>query len=177
MDEHAEFERLMKANQNLVVSIIARHIKDKQDLQDLVQETFLKAWRHRDRFEGRSTYSTWLVSIAIHTTQNFIKCGYNKQAKKTTNFTELTELLLSWEVLSPNTESLVIQAEQLNKIYKAIQSLPKEMANCLCLDVVMGLTYQEIATITSIPIGTVRSRLHRARNALAKMLGINAHKL
>lgn len=163
-DERQEFEQNFKSNRHRIYHIVGRYISDACTIEDLTQHTFMRAWVSRQSFRGESSYSTWLTSIAIHTALNYIaSIKRQPQGHKSSSDIE-------WYSDGLNTLEQVISDQEIKAINDAICNLPDELRTCMVLYVVKGLSYEAIAKCTGIPIGTVRSRLHRARYLLKELL-------
>jgi len=153
-----------------VASIISRYVYDSQEVMDLAQETFVKAYRAIDRFRGDSAFYTWLYRIAVNTAKNYLEArGRRPQgsadAAEAENFDDGSRLR---DVASPER---LLQREQLQKaLTEAIAGLPEELRSAFLLREYDGLSYEDIARILECPIGTVRSRIFRARDAVDRQL-------
>lgn len=165
MKEDPSFSVTMKLHEQKIYRAISRYVSDACTVEDLVQITFLKAWVGRETFKGDSDYSTWLYRIAINTALNFIA------SEKTRPRGSCYDPLVIERIPDAyKTESTAITNEEMNIIYRAVNDLPEEMRRVMVLSVIYALKYDEIANTLRIPIGTVRSRIHRARYLLRKSL-------
>lgn len=165
------FDLLVVKYQSRVASIISRYVYDSQEVMDLTQETFVKAYRAIDRFRGDSAFYTWLYRIAVNTAKNFLESrGRRPQgsadAVEAENFDDGSRLR---DIASPEK---LLQRDQLQEALRvAIGNLPEELRSAFLLREYDGLSYEDIAGILECPIGTVRSRIFRARDAVDRHLG------
>ncbi|WP_279303197.1 RNA polymerase sigma factor RpoE [Marinobacter halophilus] len=169
--ERAAFDLLVVKYQSRVASIISRYVYDSQEVMDLSQETFIKAFRAIDRFRGDSAFYTWLYRIAVNTAKNFLEARSRRpqgsaDVADAENFDDGSRLR---DVASPER---LLQRDQLQKALSvAISALPEELRSAFLLREYDGLSYEDIARILECPIGTVRSRIFRARDAVDRQLG------
>lgn len=169
--DRAAFDLLVVKYQSRVASIISRYVYDSQEVMDLTQETFVKAFRAVERFRGDSAFYTWLYRIAVNTAKNYLEArGRRPQGSADSadaeNFDDGGRLR---DVASPER---LLQREQLQKaLSEAIAGLPEELRSAFLLREYDGLSYEDIARILECPIGTVRSRIFRARDAVDRHLG------
>lgn len=133
-----------------------------QDAEDACQEVFLNAYRALERFQGRSSVKTWLFRITVN------RCLKMRGKRARTQAAPLEESLAS---PNPGPEYLSEDMETLNALREALDGLPPTLRVAAVLRFAQGLTYSEIASILGIPVGTVRSRLHAARQSLSTHLG------
>jgi len=136
--------------------------KSKEDSEDLSQQTFIKVWQQLDSFRGDSAFFTWVYRIAINLAKNFVaSSGYKKQ-KINTSIEQAEIDISSFE----DIESAVIHKQSLKKIKNFINTLPESLKTAFTLREVEGRSYEDISVITDTPIGTVRSRIFRARESI-----------
>ncbi|MDO3722957.1 RNA polymerase sigma factor RpoE [Marinobacter sp. chi1] len=169
--ERSAFDLLVLKYQSRVASIISRYVYDSQEVMDLTQETFVKAYRALDRFRGDSAFYTWLYRIAVNTAKNFLESrGRRPQGSadvaEAETFEDGQRLR---DVASP--ERLLQRQELQAELQDAIEHLPEELRSAFLLREYEGLSYEDIARILECPIGTVRSRIFRARDAVDRQLG------
>nr|WP_100688600.1 RNA polymerase sigma factor RpoE [Marinobacter aromaticivorans] len=169
--DRAAFDLLVVKYQSRVASIISRYVYDSQEVMDLAQETFIKAYRAIDRFRGDSAFYTWLYRIAVNTAKNHLESRSRRpqssaDSAEAENFDDGRRLR---DIASPER---LLQREQLQKeLSRAIANLPEELRSAFLLREYDGLSYEDIARILECPIGTVRSRIFRARDAVDRHLG------
>ena len=136
--------------------------KSKEDSEDLSQQTFIKVWQQLNSFRGDSAFFTWVYRIAINLAKNFVaSSGYKKQ-KINTSIENAEIDVSSFE----DIESAAIHEESLNEIKDFINTMPESLKTAFTLREVEGKSYEEISVITDTPIGTVRSRIFRARESI-----------
>ena len=140
--------------------------KSKEDSEDLAQQTFLKVWQQIKTFRGDSAFFTWVYRIAINLAKNYVvSSGYKKQKVNTS--IESAEIdVSSYE----DIESLLIHKQSLNHIKDFINTMPESLKTAFTLRESEGKSYEEISTITETPIGTVRSRIFRARELIIEYM-------
>ncbi|MCI0406758.1 MAG: sigma-70 family RNA polymerase sigma factor [candidate division Zixibacteria bacterium] len=172
--DHKEFEQLAMPHTDALLRTALRMTRNSSDAEDLVQETYLKAYRFFDRFERGTNIRAWLFKIM---TNLFIN-AYRDKAKRPeeTSFDEMEEFsLYSKLVEGGQKDGTNPEKELFDKLYgdevqKALGRLPEEFRMVVLLNFVEGFSYQEIAEISGIELGTVKSRLHRGRKLLQKSL-------
>ena len=136
--------------------------KSKEDSEDLSQQTFIKVWQQLDSFRGDSAFFTWVYRVAINLAKNFVaSSGYKKQ-KINTSIEQAEIDISSFE----DIESAVIHKQSLKEIKNFINTLPESLKTAFTLREVEGRSYEDISVITDTPIGTVRSRIFRARESI-----------
>lgn len=167
------FGLLVSKYQRKVQRLLSRLVRDPAEVEDLTQETFIKAYRALDSFRGDSAFYTWLYRIAINTAKNHLMASNRRpMVNATVHETEEGE---TWDELdtlsdSETPENLLLTQEIAQTVEEAIQSLPEELRTAITLRELEGLSYEEIAQVMGCPIGTVRSRIFRAREAIAHRL-------
>ena len=168
-DKHA-FDLLTLKYQHRIASLVNRYIRDADEVLDVTQEAFIKAYRALPRFRGDSAFYTWLYRIAINTAKNHLVSRSRRPPDTDIDLDgELhADFAALKDVASP--ESL-LAADQLEKvIYDAIDRLPEELRLAVTLREFEGLSYEEIAEVMACPVGTVRSRIFRARESIEKSI-------
>lgn len=169
--DRAAFDLLVVKYQSRVASIISRYIYDSQEVQDLTQETFVKAFRAMDRFRGDSAFYTWLYRIAVNTAKNFLEAR-GRRPQGSADVTEAENFEDGARLRDSASPEKLLQREQLQQeLSRAISNLPEELRSAFLLREYDGLSYEDIARILECPIGTVRSRIFRARDAVDRQLG------
>lgn len=170
-DKHA-FELLVAKYQRKLGRLLSRFIRDPSEVEDVAQEAFIKAYRALPSFRGESAFYTWLYRIGINTAKNYL-VSQGRRAPTVTEFdTEEAEGFEEAEQLRDiNTpESELVSKQIAATVNKAVESLPQELKTAITLREIEGLSYEEIASMMNCPIGTVRSRIFRAREAIAEKL-------
>ena len=140
--------------------------KSKEDSEDLSQQTFIKVWQQLNSFRGESAFFTWIYRIAINLAKNYVSsAGYKKQ--KISSSIEHFEIdVSSFEDL----ESIVIHEQSIKEINNFIITMPESLKTAFTMREVEGKSYEEISDITNTPIGTVRSRIYRARESIIEYM-------
>jgi RNA polymerase sigma-70 factor, ECF subfamily len=170
-DKHA-FELLVSKYQRKLIRLLGRFVRDPFEVEDVAQEAFIKAYRALPSFRGDSAFYTWLYRIGINTAKNYL-VALGRRAPTTTGFdSEDAESFDDGEQLRDiNTpESVLMSKEIAHTVSDTMEQLPEELRDAIALREIEGLSYEEIATIMNCPIGTVRSRIFRAREAIADRL-------
>jgi len=163
---HGAFNILMNKYYPRVYASIFSFIKSKEDSEDLSQQTFIKVWQQLHTFRGDSAFFTWVYRIAINLAKNFVTSSGFKKQKINTSIQEAEIDISSFD----DIESAVIHNESLEEISYFIDSLPESLKTAFVLRESEGKSYEEIATITETPIGTVRSRIFRARESIVDFI-------
>ena len=166
------FELLVEKYQHKLARLVSRLVRDPGEAEDVTQEAFIKAYRALPSFRGDSAFYTWLYRIGINTAKNFLVATGRRAPTSTEVDAEEAEGYESSELLHDiNTpESLLLTKEIGTTVNGAIESLPEELRSAIQLRELEGMSYEEIAKLMDCPIGTVRSRIFRAREAIAERL-------
>ncbi|SDY49740.1 RNA polymerase sigma factor RpoE [Nitrosomonas sp. Nm58] len=167
------FDLLVIKYQRKLARLLSQFIRDAAEVEDISQETFIKAYRALPSFRGESAFYTWLYRIGINTAKNFLVSQGRKvpttvnefDNEDAENFEEAGKLR---EVSTPESELMSKQIAQ--TVNQTLDALPEELRTAIVLREIEGLSYEEIASIMNCPIGTVRSRIFRAREAIAEKL-------
>ncbi len=166
------FELLVEKYQHKLARLVSRLVRDPGEAEDVTQEAFIKAYRALPSFRGDSAFYTWLYRIGINTAKNFLVAAGRRAPTSTEVDAEEAEGYEGSEQLHDiNTpESLLLSKEIATTVNAAIESLPEELRSAIQLRELEGMSYEEIAKMMDCPIGTVRSRIFRAREAIADKL-------
>jgi len=166
------FELLVIKYQRKLMRLVSRLIRDQAEAEDVVQEAFIKAYRAIPQFRGDSAFYTWLYRIGINTAKNHLVTQARRAPTSTEANAEEAETFDAGEQLRDiNTpESLLATKQIAETVNVAMDSLPTELRMAITLREIEGLSYDEIAVAMDCPIGTVRSRIFRAREAIAEKL-------
>lgn len=187
MDKNSELKLLqrIRAGDHKCFSILAGHyrgrlfgmlrriLKNDEDAMDVTQEALLRAWQAIPSFRGDSAFYTWLYRIALNAAHNFMGHKSQQISRRTNSMSEAPgELEQVYETLTDHStpEQLLLRDEVLDTIQRACDALPNELRTAILLREVDGLSYAEIADIMDCPIGTVRSRIFRARDTISSAL-------
>ena len=167
-DKHA-FDLLINKYQHRIVSLVNRYVNDHAEALDVAQEAFIKAFRAIGNFRGDSAFYTWLYRIAINTAKNHLVSQGRRAPTTTEADIEEAETFDDGEHLRDlNTpDSMLLSKQVAEAVNRAIDQLPEDLRTAIVLREIEGLSYEEIAESMQCPIGTVRSRIFRAREAIA----------
>ena len=166
------FELLVEKYQRKLARLVSRLVRDPGEVEDVTQEAFIKAYRALPSFRGDSAFYTWLYRIGINTAKNYLVAMGRRAPTSTEVEAEAAEGFESGELLRDiNTpESLLLSKEIAGTVNAAIEALPEELRSAIQLRELEGMSYEEIAKLMDCPVGTVRSRIFRAREAVAERL-------
>ena len=160
------FNFLMNKYYPRVYASLFSFTKSKEDSEDLAQQTFVKVWQQIQSFRGDSAFFTWVYRIAINLAKNYVaSSGYKKQ--KVNNSIDQLEIDVS---SNENIESTLIHSQSLDDIKDFINTMPEALKTAFILRESEGKSYEEISIITETPIGTVRSRIFRARESIVDFM-------
>jgi len=166
------FGLLVAKYQRKLARLLSRLIRDPAEVEDVTQEAFIKAYRALPSFRGDSAFYTWLYRIGVNTAKNYL-VSQGRRAPTATEFdSEEAEGFDEGEQLRDiNTPEHVMMSKQIgDTVNEAMEALPDELRTAIMLREIEGLSYDEIAKVMDCPIGTVRSRIFRAREAVAEKL-------
>jgi len=165
------FDLLIQKYQHRIVSLVSRYVSDTSEAQDVAQEAFIKAYRAIDRFRGESAFYTWLYRIAINTAKNWIVAKNRRPPLSDIDAGDAEQYDMDSRLKDRSTpENELLREEIENTVYGTIASLPEDLRTAIMLRELDGMSYEEIATTMECPIGTVRSRIFRAREAIDEKL-------
>jgi RNA polymerase sigma-70 factor (ECF subfamily) len=165
------FDVLVLKYQHKVIKVIMRYIRDPSEAMDVAQEAFLKAYRALPRFRGDSAFYTWLYRIAINTAKNHLVAARRRPLDYDLDPQDPDQYDMQGRLSDGDTpEGLVLSEEIRETVNRAIQHLPEDLRTAIILREVDGMSYEEIAQTMECPVGTVRSRIFRAREAIDKKL-------
>lgn len=161
------FDLLVLKYQQKVAGVVSRYVRDQADILDVVQEAFIKAYRALPKFRGDSAFYTWLYRIAINTAKNFL-VSQSRRPPGSDVDAEVAEQLDSGERLKERATPIQhLMMEEIEKaVWDSINNLPEELRTAITLREIDGMSYEEIAQAMDCPVGTVRSRIFRAREAI-----------
>ncbi|MCZ6500445.1 MAG: RNA polymerase sigma factor RpoE [Gammaproteobacteria bacterium] len=165
------FDVLVLKYQHKVIKVIMRYVRDPSEAMDVAQEAFLKAYRAIPRFRGDSAFYTWLYRIAINTAKNHLVAARRRPLDYDLDPQDPDQYDMQGRLSDGDTpEGLVLSEEIKDTVNRAIQNLPEDLRTAIILREVEGMSYEEIAQTMECPVGTVRSRIFRAREAIDKKL-------
>jgi len=165
------FDLLVLKYQHKIMSIISRYIKDSAEVNDVSQEAFIKAYRAIGNFRGDSAFYTWIYRIAINTAKNHLVSRGRRPPSSDVEVEDAEYYSGSDQLKDFATPERQMMRDQLEAVvHKAIQDLPEDLRTAVTLREMEGLSYEEIAAVMECPVGTVRSRIFRAREAIDKQM-------
>ena len=169
--EKVAFDLLVKKYQSKVQSIVQRLVKDPEESKDVAQEAFIKAYRALGKFRGDSAFYTWIYRIAINTAKNHLVSKGRRPQAAGLDVNEVESYGLSEQFRDLGSPEASLIKDQVSvTIQKTLQSMQDELRTAVTLREFDGLSYEAIAEIMDCPVGTVRSRIFRAREALEKAM-------
>jgi len=169
--DKSAYDHLVRKYQHKIIQIVNRYVKDPSEAQDVAQESFIKAYRALNNFRGDSAFFTWLYRIAINTAKNYLVSRARRYSQYEVDVQEAEQVGNIPQLRSMETPEQQLSNEQIVAAIKtAIDKLPEEMRMAIMLREFEGLSYQEIAQAMDCPVGTVRSRIFRAREAIDNKL-------
>lgn len=165
------FDILVLKYQHKIIKLISRYVRDSAEVLDVAQEAFLKAYRALPSFRGESAFYTWLYRIAINTAKNYLIAQGRRPPGADIEISD-AELYEGESGLKENEtpERLLLTDEIEKTVFEAIEHLPEDLRTAITLRELEGLSYEEIAEAMACPVGTVRSRIFRAREAINERL-------
>nr|WP_269156052.1 RNA polymerase sigma factor RpoE [Pandoraea apista] len=170
--DKAAFELLVAKYHRKIIRLVSRLVRDAAEVEDVTQEAFIKAYRALPQFRGESAFYTWLYRIAVNTAKNHLATQGRRAPTSTEANAEEAETFAEADQLRDiNTpESMLMSKQIAQTVNTAMEALPDELRTAITLREIEGLSYEEIAEAMGCPIGTVRSRIFRAREAIASRL-------
>ena len=165
------FDLLVRKYQHKIVSVVTRYVSDWSEAQDVAQEAFIRAYRAMGAFRGDSAFYTWIYKIAINTAKNYLVSRGQRPPIGDIAIEDAVQMDGASQLrdrATPERELLRQEIEQ--TVFGAVEDLPEELRTAITLREVDGLSYEEIAEAMNCPIGTVRSRIFRAREAIDERL-------
>ncbi len=165
--EKEAYDLLVLKYQQRVINLISRFVKNHSDALDVSQETFIKAYRALPNFRGDSAFYTWLYRIAVNTAKNHLTVQSRKITKSDYDVADIEQIEGNMSLTEQTTpESLLVKDELQETILKTIENLPEDLKSAIMLREIEGLSYEGIAEVMECPVGTVRSRIFRAREMI-----------
>jgi RNA polymerase sigma-70 factor, ECF subfamily len=165
--DSAAFDLLVRKYQHRIVGLIGRYVSDWSECQDVAQETFLRAYRALGNFRGDAQFYTWLHRIAVNTAKNHLVSNSRRPPTDDIDIEDAEQYASGLRLRDNDTPERELMRQQLEQtVMRAVEALPEELRVAITLREVDGLSYEEIAKKMDCPIGTVRSRIFRAREAI-----------
>lgn len=165
------FDLLVLKYQHKIISVVHRYVRDSADVNDVVQEAFIKAYRALENFRGESAFYTWMYRIAINTAKNHLISRGRRPPATDVDIDDAEHFSGNDMLQDIDTPESSLFCDQLQEaVQKAITQLPEDLRTAVTLREMEGLSYEEIADIMECPVGTVRSRIFRAREAIDKVI-------
>jgi RNA polymerase sigma-70 factor, ECF subfamily len=165
------FDLLVLKYQHKIVNLVMRYVRDPDQALDISQEAFLKAYRALPRFRGDSAFYTWLYRIAVNTAKNYLAAQRRRPLDVELDLQDPEQFDLHAKLKEVDTpEGVVLSRELHETVERAIDSLPDDLRTAIVLRELDGMSYEEIAQTMDCPVGTVRSRIFRARDAIGKKI-------
>lgn len=169
--DRSAFDTLVRKYQHKIVKLVSRYVNNGAEAQDIAQEAFIKAYRALPRFRGDSAFYTWLYRIAINTAKNHLVAGNRRPEDQQVDLQDPEQYDMHARLRDMDTpEGMVLTEEIRQTVEQAIARLPDELRTAIVLREMEGLSYEDIAQAMECPVGTVRSRIFRAREAIAESL-------
>ncbi|MGR8932261.1 MAG: RNA polymerase sigma factor RpoE [Gammaproteobacteria bacterium] len=171
LGDKSAFDLLVVKYQHKIVHLVNRYVKDSSEAQDVAQDTFIKAYKALGDFRGDSAFYTWLYRIAINTAKNYLLSRSRRYSDHEVDMQDAEQVENAPQLKDIETpEHYLMNAQIIEVIKSAIEKLPEEMRIAITLREFEGMSYEEIAEAMDCPIGTVRSRIFRAREAIDEKL-------
>jgi len=163
------FDLLVLKYQHKIISLVGRYVKDHHEAMDVSQEAFIKAYRALANFRGDSQFYTWLYRIAINTAKNYLVSRSRRPPDVDVEANEYGDYGSADVMADVDTPENLMARDQLqDKVFAPLDKLPEDLKTALTLREFEGMSYEEIAQVMDCPVGTVRSRIFRAREAIDK---------
>ncbi len=166
------FDLLVLKYQHKIVNLVMRYVRDPELSLDIAQEAFIKAYRALPRFRGDSAFYTWMYRIAVNTAKNHLAAQRRRPKDVELDLQDPEQYELHAKLKETDTpEGVTLSNELREMVEKAIAALPEDLRTAIVLRELDGMSYEEIAETMECPVGTVRSRIFRARDAIGKKIG------
>jgi RNA polymerase sigma-70 factor (ECF subfamily) len=166
------FDLLVLKYQHKIVNLIMRYVRDPELSLDIAQEAFIKAYRALPRFRGDSAFYTWMYRIAVNTAKNHLAAQRRRPMDVELDLQDPEQYDLHAKLKETDTpEGVTLSNELQEAVERAIAALPEDLRTAIILRELEGMSYEEIAQTMECPVGTVRSRIFRARDAIGKKIG------
>ncbi|OPX56071.1 RNA polymerase sigma-70 factor, ECF subfamily [Oceanospirillum multiglobuliferum] len=163
------FDLLVRKYQHKIAALVSRYIQDSHEVLDVTQEAFIKAYRAIGNFRSESAFYTWLYRIAINTAKNYIVSRGRRPPGTDIDYDDAEILNNDGRLNDNESPERALERDELEKtVFSAINALPDELRTAITLREIDGMSYEDIAQVMQCPVGTVRSRIFRAREAVDK---------
>jgi len=165
------FDLLINKYQHRIVSLVSRYVSDHAEAQDVAQEAFIKAYRAMAKFRGDSAFYTWLYRIAINTAKNYLVAQKRRPPASDIDAVDAEQYDMESRLKERGTPENELMRDEIKRtVFDTIAELPDDLRTAIMLREMEGMSYEDIATTMECPIGTVRSRIFRARDAIDEKL-------
>ena len=169
--DRSAFDLLVVKYQHKIVKLIMRYVRDSSEALDVAQEAFLKAYRAAPSFRGDSAFYTWMYRIAVNTARNAMASRQRRPVEYEGGLSEGEQAVMETRLRHTDTPEASALSEEIRAtVNRAVEQLPEDLRTAIILREVEGLSYEEIAEAMECPVGTVRSRIFRAREAIDRSL-------
>jgi RNA polymerase sigma-70 factor (ECF subfamily) len=169
--DRGAFDLLVRKYQSRIIALIGRYIHDWNECQDVAQDTFVRAWKALANFRGDAQFYTWLYRIAVNTAKNHLVASNRRPPAEDIDVADAVNFAGALRLRNDDTPEHELLREEIERtVSQTVDALPEELRVAVTLREVDGLTYEEIAERMGCPIGTVRSRIFRAREAIDQKL-------
>ncbi|GHC20723.1 RNA polymerase sigma factor RpoE [Aidingimonas halophila] len=169
--DNRAFDLLVKKYQHKIIALVGRYVHDPSEVNDVTQEAFIKAYRALGKFRSESAFYTWMYRIAINTAKNHLVSRGRRPPGSDLDIVDAEVVDHSGRLSDLETPESAIARDQLESaVFEAIEQLPEDLRTAITLRELDGLSYEDIAQIMQCPVGTVRSRIFRAREAVDKYI-------
>ncbi len=169
--EKAAFDVLVLKYQHKIVNLVMRYVQDPVESLDVAQEAFIKAYRALPSFRGDSAFYTWMYRIAINTAKNYLVARKRRPLEYDLDLQDPQQYVMDSRLSDAQTPEGHVLGEEIRVVVNdAINGLPTDLRTAIVLREIEGMSYEEIAREMDCPVGTVRSRIFRARDAIDKLL-------
>jgi len=166
------FDLLVLKYQHKIVNLVMRYVRDPELALDITQDAFIKAYRALPRFRGDSAFYTWMYRIAVNTAKNHLAAQRRRPMDVELDMQDPEQYDLHAKLKETDTpEGVTLSNELKEAVSRAIAALPEDLRTAIILRELEGMSYEEIAQTMECPVGTVRSRIFRARDAISKKVG------
>ena len=170
-NERGAFDLLVLRYQHKVIKLVARLLRDPSEAEDVAQEAFVKAYRALGSFRGDSAFYTWLYRIAVNTARNTMASRQRRPLEYEADLSESEQSAVDARMKDVDTPEAAALSEEIHQtVNRAVEELPEDLRTAIILREIEGLSYEEIAAAMDCPVGTVRSRIFRAREAIDRSL-------